>query len=206
MSYCTKQPTSPPTSPPTNNPITPGMGYCSDDPAIECLTVDVCSCAASSAAISAATVNDYVLFERTRRLQVCVSFTKANYCTSAGCQWNGGSGCSVIPPPTPLPTQQPTNKVTSAPSNPPTKVPTNSPTQSVRFIIAYIGFSFMCFYVIELTPLFYLVNASLRLAYERPCAMQMLRIADYRAIKCSNSTAFKSSISNSVYFTDNPTN
>ncbi|KAL7492661.1 hypothetical protein ACHAWT_001687, partial [Skeletonema menzelii] len=41
----TEAPTSPPTSPPTNNPVTPGFGYCSDDPAVECLTVDACSCA-----------------------------------------------------------------------------------------------------------------------------------------------------------------
>jgi len=148
--YCNEQPTSPPTSPPTNNPTIPGMGYCSDKPAVPCLTVDDCTCANNFSA---------ALYERTRHLLVCASITKANVCNnSAGCQWFGGSsGCGVAPtsPPTNLPTPQPTNEATppptsnptplptNAPSIPPTKVPTSPPTPSVSVIIAF-GVLFIC--------------------------------------------------------------
>ena len=117
------------------------MGYCSDNPAMECLTVDTCSCA---------------LFERRnmrflesdshdgsqRNLQVdCSSISKSKDCGNApGCQWNGRNGCQAAA--TLAPTSPPTSNPTNAPSNSPTSPPT--PSVSFDFIALIVGLVQKC--------------------------------------------------------------
>ena len=100
------------------------MGYCSDNPEKECLTVDTCSCAIIERRTRLLEPDSH---DSQRNLQVdCSSISRSKDCGNApGCQWNGKNGCQAAA------TLAPTPPPTSNPTNPPSNSPTSHPTPSV---------------------------------------------------------------------------
>ena len=104
------------------------MGYCSDNNAVECQTVNDCDCHLFQRKLEHD--NSTTATTANRHLQSCQDIAKAKDCNNAGCQWNGGAGCGS--PPTSPPTSNPT-------PFPTTSSPTSLPTPSVSCCIIVCG-------------------------------------------------------------------